>query len=79
MLKVIFVVLFAIFIIWSVVGMIYFIKINSYIRNKLKLLILALLCGPIVWISLFFEYMFKFIDGLVADKFFKKFEDWLIK
>lgn len=79
MFKTIFVLLFAIGVIWNAFGAFYFLKMNRFIKSRCKKIILAVLCGPLTWICVMFEEMFTFIDKLVTDKSLKRFEDWLIK
>lgn len=79
MFKIIFVLLFALGVIWNAFGAYYYLKINREVKSKCKRVILAIVCGPLTWMCVGFEVVFEYIDRIVSDKFMKKFESWLIK
>lgn len=79
MTKIIFVLLFALGVIWNAFGAYYYLKINKEVKSRCKRVILAIVCGPLTWMCVSFEVLFTYIDSLVSDKFLKKFESWLIK
>ena len=77
--KILFVALFSAFVAWGLFGLLWFLRVQKWVKNKYKYCVFLLICGPVIWLFGLVVGFFHVIDSIASDKVIVKLENWLIK